>query len=225
MKALAVDGSAIDAILDLAGAPKKSAPSTKLVSELEAALGKPLATETKKFLERPVTLTKHPDANVSVSIFLARSPTCRNGSTSSQTGARVFFSRVQHFLGPSIRSARPSQYGDTMIALVVLEPYTKNGALGGVMYYRRARGRHVGNASISAVLSRAVPRENIAKRQPMADSEPRDCFVFEKHDTKKPLPSAAKIPPAIAKAWDAHWRWRLERAPRWWIGQFLRGVS
>ncbi len=105
-------------------------------------------------------------------------------------GRAGFLQCVQHFLG-LYPIGETLQYGDPMIALVVLEPYTKNGALGGVMYYDE---REVGTwgASISAFVlqSLAKYREEAADD----DSEPRDCFVFEKHDTKKkPLPSAAKI--------------------------------
>jgi len=56
---LEIDGTDIDAILDLAGAPKKK--STKLADDLEKNLGVKLATETRKFLERPIEL-HHPDA-------------------------------------------------------------------------------------------------------------------------------------------------------------------
>lgn len=211
---LACDGTAIDAILDLAGAPKK--PAAKVVTDLEAALGKPLALETKKFLERPVKL-EHPDADAGLDGFWGALPDVGAWIEQLGSGNAGFLQCVQQFLGLH-PIGQQLQYGDNMVAFAVLEPYAKN--LAGVMYYDE---REVGTwgASISAFLL-----QSLAKYCEEVGDDPssaRDCFIFENVDASKPPPPAAKIPAPIAKAWNTHWRWRTERCSRWWIAQHLRG--
>lgn len=210
---IAIDGSAIDAILDLAGAPKT--PQPKLANAIETALGKPLAAETRRFFERPVKLD-HPDVDLRCDFFGAL-PNVAKWIDELPKGREGFLQCAQHFLGLYPIGGQ-LQYGDTMIALVVLEPYAKG--LSGVMYYDE---REVGTwgASVSELLLHAMAKY----REEAGDDDetPRDCFVFEHLDANKPLPSPAKLPAPIAKAWDAHWRWRLARCSRWWIARFLRG--
>ncbi len=213
-KPLDASGAAIDAILDLAGAPKKSSP--KIAADLEAALGKPLAAETKKFLERPVKL-EHPDADIGLVDFYGGLPDASAFIEKLGSGRGGFLLSAYHFLG-LYPIGEQLQYGDNMVALCVLEPYAKG--LAGVMYYDE---REVGTwgASISAFLLQSLAK--YCEEAGDDDDSPRDCFVFENVDASKPPPPAAKIPAPIAKAWNAHWRWRLERCSRWWVAQFLRG--
>jgi hypothetical protein len=206
-----IDGSDIDAILDLAGAPKKKNPKT--AADLEKTLGITLATETKKFLERPVEL-HHPDAvdsSVKDSSFLGKLPDV--GAWIEQLGKNREGLRqcVHHFLG-LYPIGQQLQYGDMMVAMIVLEPFTKQ--LSGVMYYDEREVGTWGGGSISGFLMEAMAKY-------VEEDGERDCFVFDAMNKKKELPPAAKMPPAITKAWTPHWRWRLERHSRWWIMWFL----
>lgn len=206
-----IDGTDIDAILDLAGAPKKKNP--KVADDLEKTLGLVLATETRKFLERPVEL-HHPDAvdtSVKDRSFQGKLPEV--GAWIEQLGRDREGLRqcVHHFLG-LYPIGEQLQYGDTMVAMLVLEPFTKT--LSGVMYYDE---REVGTwgASVSAFLMQSMAKY-------IEEDGERDCFVFDRMK-KKPLPPVAKMPPALTKAWTPHWRWRLDRRSRWWITWFCAG--
>ncbi len=206
-----VDGTDIDAILDLAGAPKKKSP--KLADDLEKTIGVKLATETRKFLERPIEL-HHPDAvdtAVKDSSFSGKLPDV--GAWIEQLGKNREGLRqcMHHFLG-LYPIGQQLQYGDMMVAMIVLESFTKD--LSGVMYYDE---REVGTwgASVSGFLM-----QELAKY--IEEDGDRDCFHFD-HLKKKELPKIDKLPPAIAKAWTPHWRWRLDRRSRWWIMWFLSG--
>ena len=208
-----IDGTDIDAILDLAGAPKKRSP--KVADDLEKNIGVKLATETRKFLERPVELY-HPDAEdpgVKDKSFAGKLPDV--GAWLAQLGKNREGLRqcVHHFLG-LYPIGQELQYGDTMAAMLVLEPFTKN--LSGVMYYDEREVGTWGGGSISGFLM-----QELAKY--VAEDGDRDCFHFDRFNAKKELPKPAKMPPAITKAWNPHWRWRLDRTSRWWIMWFLCG--
>lgn len=205
-----IDGSQIDAILDLAGAPKKKSP--KLADDLEKNLGLKLAIETRKFLERPIEL-HHPDAEdpgVKDSSFAGKLPDV--GAWIEQLGKIREGLRqcVHHFLG-LYPIGHELQYGDMMVAMLVLEPFTKN--LSGVMYYDEREVGTWSGGSISAFLM-----QELAKY--IEEDGGRDCFHFD-HFKKKELPKTDKMPAAITKAWTPHWRWRLDRCSRWWIMWFL----
>jgi len=146
---IAIDGTDIDAILDLAGAPKKK--STKRADDLEKTLGLELATETRRFLERPVEL-HHPDAEdpgVKDESFAGKLPDV--GAWIEQLGKNREGLRqcVHHFLG-LYPIGQELQYGDMMVAMIVLEPFSKN--LSGVMYYDEREVGTWGGGSISAFL-------------------------------------------------------------------------
>jgi len=210
MKPIKVDGTDIDAILDIAGAPKKK--STKVADDLEKMLGMKLATETRKFLERPVEL-HHPDAEdpgVKDDSFEGKLPDV--GAWIEQLGKNREGLRqcVHHFLG-LYPIGEELQYGDMMVAMIVLEPFTPR--LSGVMYYDEREVGTWGDGSISGFLM-----QELAKY--IEEDGDRDCFHFD-HFKKKELPKVAKMPTAIAKAWTPHWRWRLDRRSRWWIMWFL----
>src|SRR5262249_55544175 len=118
-----IDGTQIAAILDIAGAPKKKSP--KVADDLERTLGLKLATETRKFLERPVELY-HPDAEdpgVKDESFAGKLPDV--GAWIEQLGKNREGLRqcVHHFLG-LYPIGQELQYGDMMVAMIVLEAFT-----------------------------------------------------------------------------------------------------
>jgi hypothetical protein len=208
-----IDGTDIDAILDLAGATKKK--STKLADDLEKKLGTKLASETRKFLERPIEL-HHPDAvdtAVKDDSFFGKLPDV--GAWIEQLGKNREGLRqcVHHFLG-LYPIGQELQYGDTMVAMIVLQPFMNT--LSGVMYYDEREVGTWGGGSISGFLM-----QELAKY--VEEDGDRDCFHFDRFNTKKDLPKAVKMPVAITKAWTPHWRWRLDRRSRWWIMWFLSG--
>jgi hypothetical protein len=208
-----IDGTQIDAILDLAGAPKKKSP--KVADELEKTLGLKLAIETRKFLERPVEL-HHPDAEdpgVKDSSFAGKLPDVGAWIEQLERNREGLRQCVNHFLG-LYPIGQELQYGDMMVALLVLEPFTKN--LSGVMYYDEREVGTWGGGSVSGFLM-----QELAKY--IEEDGDRDCFHFDKYK-KKPLPKTDKMPPAITKAWTPHWRWRLDRRSRCFsIMWFLAG--
>jgi len=225
---IAVDGSKIEAILTLVGAPKPSAKGRQEVAALEKWLGKPIPTESKAFLLRKLDLwgpnTDHP--KVKDTSWLGKLPDV--GAWLEQLGKPYegYLQAVHHFQGLYPIGCQINR-GDFMCAHLVLEPYGGK-SLGGVMYYDE---REIGTwgGSVSAFLLQELAKfweeyDGSSEEGEEVDiTGLRDCFVFDRYDPKKKPPPAAKLPPKLEKAWQAHWRWRLDRRGRWWVSSFLGG--
>jgi len=148
-----IDGTDIDAILDLAGAPKKKSS----VKDLETTLGITLATETKNFLERPVEL-HHPgavDTSIKDDSFMGKLPDVGAWIEQLAKNREGLRQCVHHFLG-LYPIGQELQYGDMMVAMIVLEAFTKN--LSGVMYYDEREVGTWGGGSISGFLMQELAK-------------------------------------------------------------------
>jgi hypothetical protein len=193
---LAVDGSQIDAILTLLGAPKKpTAETNKTIAEIERWIGKSLPAETKTYLSRPLDLwnndADHP--KIKDSSWLGALPDV--GAWVEQLG-RSYEGRyhaVNQFFGLYPIGCQINR-GDHMFAHVVLEPYAPR--LGGVMYYDE---REIGTwgGSVSAFLLQELVKFNDEIEGARDEDDPKakidldelsDCFRFAHYDWKKSSP-------------------------------------
>jgi hypothetical protein len=199
---LAVDGSQLTQILDLAGARKPSAAS-KTLATLERQLGRAAPGELRSYLARPLDLD-HPEADhpdISDTSFAGALPDVRAWLDQLKKPTEGTLQAIQQLAGLYPLGVKLER-GDFLWVFAGLRRYSELDS-GGVFYYD---GRELGGF-YPGTLSGFLLHELRAHWEELDGSddagELRDVFHFSRPNPRQEPPKAIDLPAPIAAAFDA----------------------
>lgn len=200
---LAVDGSQLDAILDLAGArkPRKASKPSSL-TRLEKQLGRPVPGELQKYLARGLDLD-HPDAyhsEIRDTSFAGELPDVPAWLEQLKKPAEGALQAIQQLAGLYPLGVKLER-GDHLWVFAGLDRYSELDS-GGVFYFddRELGGFYPG--TISGFLLHEL-RAHHAEYERTGDMyEMLDTFCFNRKDPAEKPPESLALAPEIAAAFD-----------------------